>query len=332
MAVATDIGRKLCLTAALVGAVTRKDLAAAFRRVNPATPFDLERAHKWLQGRAQPRERQVYEDWARLVDLGEPAEWVAECAAETFLDRLCARHGLERETLLRRARAFGGVAAARSQEADGSALELVGTYACYSHAWSPYFRGRLIRGALSIAAAPSGPQRLLRGTYTEFLPTGPMEADGTVMVGARGIHLDLRAQGGTQLLFCLFPSTPPAIVLGGLMSGLTIIGAEPEPSVTRIVMVRLPMASARLGTADAYLPPGASVTADLAALGFVMDEPDLADRTLAAFLTGGAGGIDQLPAASYRAVVELFDRQWLDRRPRSLEAARLVARRRPSRA
>jgi hypothetical protein len=57
--VATDIGRKLCLTAALVGAVTRKDLAAAFRRVDPATPFDLERAHKWLQGRSRPRERRV---------------------------------------------------------------------------------------------------------------------------------------------------------------------------------------------------------------------------------------------------------------------------------
>ena len=30
-----EIDRKLCLTAALVGAASRKDLAAAFRRVNP---------------------------------------------------------------------------------------------------------------------------------------------------------------------------------------------------------------------------------------------------------------------------------------------------------
>jgi hypothetical protein len=332
--VATDIGRKLCLTAALVGAVTRKDLAAAFRRVDPATPFDLGRAHKWLQGRARPRERRVYEDWARLVDLGEPAEWIAECAAEVFLDRLCARHGLAREALLRRAEAFGG-RGARSREADGRALELVGTYACYSHAWSPYFRGRLIRGALSIAAAP-GPPRLL-GSYREALPTGPMRVDGAVTVAARGLHLDLRAPqggggGGAQLLFCLFPPTPPASALGGLMSGLTIIGSEPEPSVTRIVMVRLPAASARLGTADAYLLPGASPAADLAALGLAVAAPDLADRALAAFLAGGqqGGGLDQLPAAAYRAVVELFDRQWLDRRPLSLEAARLAARPRRS--
>src|SRR4030095_10089810 len=61
---AREIDRKLRLTAAFLGAATRKDLARAFHRVNAATPFDVERAHKWLQGRATPREPQVYEDWA----------------------------------------------------------------------------------------------------------------------------------------------------------------------------------------------------------------------------------------------------------------------------
>ena len=334
---ATDIGRKLCLTAALVGAVTRKDLAAAFRRVNPATPFDLDRAHKWLQGRAEPRDRRVYEDWARLVDLGEPAEWIAECAAEAFLDRVCARHALARETLLRRAEAFGG--AARSQDADGQALELVGTYACYSHAWSRYFRGQLVRGALSIAVPPSGPQRLL-ASYLEVLPTGPMRVDGAVTVAERGLCLDLRAPqgGGAQLLFCLFAPTPPTSVLGGLVSGLTIIGAEHEPSVTRIAMVRLPAASARLETADAHLPPGASLAADLAALGFALDAPDLADRTLAAFLTGGPGrrhrpgSPGRIPAPWSSCSTGSGSIAGRGRWRRSLEAARLLARSRSSRA
>jgi hypothetical protein len=62
---ARDIDRKLRLTAALLGAATRKDLAAAFRKISPATPFDVNRAHKWMQGRAQPRELQLY------ADLGE---------------------------------------------------------------------------------------------------------------------------------------------------------------------------------------------------------------------------------------------------------------------
>ena len=79
---AVDIDRKLWLTAALVGAATRKELAAAFRGVNPATAFDLERAHKWLQGRAQPRERRVYEDWALLVDLGVAWDFLRSMATQ----------------------------------------------------------------------------------------------------------------------------------------------------------------------------------------------------------------------------------------------------------
>ena len=45
---AQDIDRKLRLTAALLGTAARKDLAAAFRRVNPNTAFDIGRADKWL--------------------------------------------------------------------------------------------------------------------------------------------------------------------------------------------------------------------------------------------------------------------------------------------
>ena len=43
---ATRIDRKLSLVASLLGAGTRKELAAAFRRVNPTTEFDLQRAQQ----------------------------------------------------------------------------------------------------------------------------------------------------------------------------------------------------------------------------------------------------------------------------------------------
>ena len=315
---AVDVDRKLWLTAALVGATTRKGLAAAFRRVNPATAFDLERAHKWLQGRARPRERRVYEDWAVLVDLGESADWIAACGAEAFLERLCARHGLAREALLRRAAAVAGATALGRGEADGRGTpELAGTsYVCYSHAWSPYFRGRLVRGTLEIAAAPGGPQRLV-GTYTEALPTGRLQAEGAVTVAERALCLDLRGPkgGGVQLLLCLFPPTPPASVLGGFMTGTTLIGPDPQPSVTRIIMVRLPAADPRPDPPGAaYLPPGASPAADLVAAGLPpVAAPDAVDGALAAFLSGGdGGGVDQIPGAAYRALVELFDRPWLE--------------------
>jgi hypothetical protein len=59
---ARDIDRKLRATAAILGLSTRKDLAAAFRRVNAATSFDIERAHKWLQDRSSPPDAQLYQD------------------------------------------------------------------------------------------------------------------------------------------------------------------------------------------------------------------------------------------------------------------------------
>ena len=55
--------------------MSRKDLAGAFRRVNPATSFDLDRAHKWLQGRAQPRDPAVgVHRQPQVADRADPAQ------------------------------------------------------------------------------------------------------------------------------------------------------------------------------------------------------------------------------------------------------------------
>lgn len=301
---AREIDRKLRLTAALLGAVTRKDLAAAFRRVNPATTFDVERANKWLQGRARPREQQVYEDWAKLIDLGRDGAWIAECDSEAFLDAVCARHQRDRDTLRRQADGAEGHAGAHHDHD----VSLAGTYACYSHAWSPYFRGQLIRGSLAIAAAA---QRL-SASYTESLPTGRLQVDGPVTISKRAMLMDLREPGGTQFLFCLFPPTPPVSVLAGFMCGATVIGPHSQPSVTRIAMVRLPSASPRLRNTDAYLPLQGSVAGDLAVMAVPVVDPDLVDRLMHAFLVGGqGGGLDQIGADAYTALLEVFDRTWL---------------------
>ena len=303
-----SIDRKLCFTAAALGAASRKELAAAFRRVNPATSFDLERAHKWLQGRARPRDTGLYEDWARLLDLGRSGTWIAACSLDEFIAALGARCSCAPQLLHERAEAFAG----GSGHEPGQASELAGLYVCYSHAWSPYFRGRIIRGLLSIALSP--PPRRLVGTYTEHLPTGPSVTDGPLVLAERAIHLDLRSPGGAHLLFCLFPASAPASLLAGLMCGATFIGPEAQPSVTRIVMVRLPGSAGLDDRTDAYLPEGASLAADLARLGLAVDEPERVELVLTSFLRdGAAGGIDQIATASYRALVELFDRQWIAR-------------------
>ena len=57
-----ELPTKLLVTQELLGCASRKELCARFRDVNPRTEFDLERSHKWMQGRAKPRSGRVYED------------------------------------------------------------------------------------------------------------------------------------------------------------------------------------------------------------------------------------------------------------------------------
>lgn len=302
--VVQSIDRKLRLTAALLGVIARKDLAAAFRRANPNTAFDVVRADKWLHGRARPRELQVYEDWSRVLGLDRSGRWVADCSFDDFLAEVSARHGRDPEELLGQLDRFGGRSAP-----EGPGLSLAGTYVAYSHAWSPYFRGRLMRGALSVGAS-TRPDRL-PVSYTEVLPTVRMQLDGEMVVDKRTLRIDVADATRTSqwLTFSLFPASPPVSVLGGVMCGATLLGLDAEPSMSRIVLIRLTAASARLRSAEAYLPLGASLGEDLRSLGLALDDAAGIDRCLTTFLTGGAGGgVDQVPTSGYRELVGLFDR------------------------
>lgn len=312
-----DIDRKLRLTAALLGVPARKDLAAAFRRVNPNTTFDVTRADKWLHGRAKPRDPKVYEDWSKLLGLERPGHWIASCNYAEFLAEVAALHGRDPEELSRRLDAQGRPPA---HEAPG--LSLAGTYASYSHAWSPYFRGRLIRGSLVIGAPTRAKGRGAGGTdqpaarYAEVLPTGRLELDGTVAVDKRSLRIQVSdaTQVSQYVAFTLFPPSPPVSVLAGLMFGTTLIGPDAQPSSTRVVLIRLPGPNARLEQEAAYLPAGASIGRDLQALGLPVGEPDAVDRPLDAFMRGGGrDGIDQVSGAAHRELLEVFDRNWLTR-------------------
>lgn len=246
-----------------------------------------------------------------MLDLDRSSQWIADCDAEVFLDEICLRHGRDRETLLRSPEASGSRRGSKAR----AALELAGTFVCYSHAWSPYFRGQLIRGELTVGFE-SSPNRL-PVTYTEVLPTGAMELSGVMLVADRGVHIQVsEAAGGGQIVtFCLFRASPPASILGGLMFGTTRIGPDAQPSVTRIVMVRLPASNARLRSRDAYLSPQDSIAGDLAALGLDVGDPAATDRLFAEFLAGDSDGFDQAPVSTYRALADVFDRRLLSTAP-----------------
>lgn len=314
---------KLRLTAAVLGCTTRKDLCARFRAVNPLTLVDVERANKWLQGRALPRSHGVYEDWAKLIGTPRPASWLAACTVEAFLEELARLFGVDPAALRARA-ARSGRAMARAPAAvlpaAAGAAHLHGHYACYSWAWSPYFRGRLIRGALHLRPGAPG---TLRADYTEQVMGRAALFAGDVVVGARSLQLSLRGTGETEmaLFVALFLPGPPASAMCGMMAGTSLVAPDPQPSSTRFVALRVP---ASPQATNRYLEPDESIAADLAAQGLRLGDAVALDTLLAATLAGPDGrrpGMDLIAASEQTRLAEALDPLHLDAAPRREPAA-----------
>jgi hypothetical protein len=306
----SDFAIKLRLTAAALGCNGRKDLCARFRAVNPATHFDLERSHKWLQGRASPRSAQVYDDWARVLGTQRSGAWLAACSVNAFLAEICTLYQADAETLLKRAEGNGGESVSASARGGVPEAYLRGTYACYSLAWSPYYRGQLIRGTLAIDSGRRG--AALAATYTESLLGGSVHFRGEVIFAGRTLHIVSRSETGAPLFLTLFLAGPPASVMCGVMSGATIVGPEALPSTTRIVVVRCGQ-GADIGASNRYVEaaPGA-IAADLLAVGLHLVDPEEVDELISGFLLGSTtGGLDQVPAIEQVRLASALDRSYL---------------------
>lgn len=308
-----DFNRKLRLTAALLGASTCKDLARAFHRVNPSTSFEIGRAAKWLQGRAHPREPELYQDWATILGVEEPLAWLLECEADAFTTMLSKRHGVAADVLEKRAAAFGRRGQIERPAAESSAVStyLCGSYICYRHAFSPYYRGRILRSSLNVDLARG---RELVACYEEALPIGPIRAVGGVSAAGRALYIDVvTATGRNERAFVsLFMPQPPASCLAGIYCGTTMIGPHAQPAASRILAIRVPAGSGVADGRDCYLEEGQSIARDLIGRGMRIDGPDELDRVLHRFLRESrGGGIDQIDAADHDGLVAVFDRIWI---------------------
>jgi hypothetical protein len=307
-----DFGAKLRITAAVLGCASQKDLCARFREVNPGTIFELDRSYKWMQGRAVPRSAKLFEDWAALLDVGRPAAWLQSCTVDELVGRLCDRFEVSRETLVERAGLGTASLRAAAEPERREALpgrHLVGVYACYSHAWSPYFEGRIIRGTLVIEVAAGAPALL--ATYIEKVSLGQVEVRGQVAVSGRSVHVDLAHPVQFRLAMSLFLPGTLASVLAGVMSGASWVDADPQPAATRMLMVRIPGATAAaLGTSNRYLDPAEeSLSGDLAALGLRVAAPAELDALLQGFLADDrAGGHIKVSAAEHSELARAIDR------------------------
>ncbi len=319
-----DFARKLRITAALLGCASQKDLCARFRTVNPRTAFALDRSYKWMQGRALPRTAAVYADWAVLLDVGRPVAWLAACSVDEFLDLVCGRHEVSRAALVGPLERGADGAAPPARDTGARALPiggyLAGAYGCYSHAWSPHFRGKIVRGALTIEPAGANAAPGLAATYSQSIPFGRLTVQGPVALTSRSIYLDLSEPAHRRRVsMCLFLPAPPASVLAGVMMGTPAIDSEAQPAATRVVMVRIPAADAAAALEDSnrYLALAAEpLSGDLAAHGVVAGRRSAAelDALLECFLTGAGepGTHIQVAAAEYARLALAFDRLLID--------------------
>ena len=314
-----DFGAKLRITAAALGCASQKDLCARFREVNPGTTFDLERSYKWMQGRAQPRSARVYEDWATLLGAGSPIAHLQACTVDEFLELVCDHHRVSRDALAARA---GIVVGARSKPVEINPIDLVparhlaGAYAGYCHSWSPHRQGSIARVSLVIEAGAGGAPEL-GATFGQWAAAfGHFQLRGPVAIVNRSVYLDVMDDTGDfRPSMWLFLPGAVARVLAGVMSGTTYVEVDSQPAATRIVMIRVPKAGARmLEPSNRYLAATATAfSSDLAVLGVPVTVPAELDALLEGFLAADQpGSYIKLPAAEYSRLGQAINRLYIE--------------------
>lgn len=265
----------------------------------------VDRLNKWVQGRSLPRAASVYDDLAKVIGTTKSGRWVATCSVEDFAGELIARTGADLSGFAAPGKPeprgpshpvglFGGVAA------------LGGAFAAYSPAWSPHYRGHLVRGALRLTASRAD---ALTAVYTETMVDRTVRLIGDVLITGRTLHIPLREEdGGLPLFVTLQLPGPPASVMCGVMSGTAFVAAESLPCSSRVMFVRVPD-DARLDATNRYLDaaPGA-VANDLSELGLAARDLAELDAMARAFL-GTAP--DQVTAQDQTAFASILDRRYL---------------------
>jgi hypothetical protein len=303
---AVAFAEKLRMAAATLGCSSRKEFCARFRGVNQATQCDIDRLNKWVQGRSLPRASSVYADFAAVIGSAKSGRWIADCSLGEFAAELTERTGVDAATVAmpdslaprgnpRAAGLFGGMAM------------LAGAFAAYSPAWSPHYRGRLLRGALRLVAGRSGS---LIATYTESLIGREVRLTAEAMIRGRSMHFALREpDGGLPLFISLQVPGPPASVLCGVMSGSAFVAHDSLPSTCRIVFVRVPESPRLAGTNRYFDPVPGAIATDLAELGANIPESDRFDSFTRGFLGTCP---DQATTQDQATFAGMLDRELLD--------------------
>jgi hypothetical protein len=291
---------KLKVTLLALGFTTQKELHRHFLEIAPTLGLEQDNLYKWMQGRSTPRSSQVYEHWAAMLRLDAPLSQLKNCSIDEFVEALSGPYDLDPAVVAtvigRPVRPSAASQGAANDPAEAWRNHLPGTFACYSHAFSPIFRGKIMRGALTIAAPD--PAAALEVSYIETTPFTQLTHRGALSWNNRLIGLELRdQQKGSHLHMTLHCPSAPASTLTGLMVGPSFHDATPQPTVTRVLAIRVPTFDlAALGGPDCVFDPrDHSIAAELVLMGLGVVDPKALNRLFADFFAGGErSGFDQI--------------------------------------
>jgi hypothetical protein len=226
---------------------------------------------------------------------------------------------MSRDALAARA---GIAVAARSKPIESDPIDLLparhlaGAYACYCHSWSPHREGRIARASLVIEAGAGG-ARELEAIFSQCAATfGHFQLRGPVAIVNRSVYLDVMDVTACfrRSIWLFFPGAG-ARVLAEVMSGTTFVEVDSQPAATRIVMIRVPKAGAKmLEQSNRYLnATAAAFSSDLAALGLPVTVPAELDALLEGFLTADQpGSYIKVAAAEYTRLGQAINRLYIE--------------------
>lgn len=292
----------------MLGCTSNKEVCARFRAVNPATHCELDRLNKWLQGRALPRSVRFYEDWAKVLGSSRPGAWFASCGIEAFVVELALLFEADPQTLM--ASEHAPIPSPTARSAPGPHAYLLGSYACYSPAWSPYHSGKLIRGGLLLGR---GKGTAITATYTERVVSGLVGFEGAALIAGRTLHVPVTdPDSGVYVFMTLFVPGPPASAMCGVMSGSTFLGQDPRPTACRMLAIRVPAGVDLAGTHRYFDALPGAIAADLSTLTLHLEASEAFDTLARDFLrNGGGGGLDQVSIDEQYRLTAMLDRSYL---------------------
>jgi hypothetical protein len=288
-----DVARKLDLTAIALGCLTRKELCAAFFRVNPNTVLTVQNCHNWLGGRSTPRSFSLYEDWATVLGLEEGPHFIMTCTLAVFTQRLAIKMDLPEALLasLNDSLPKSGEAAPQEEAADASAFSwrtnalLKGSYLVLSLAWAPTARGRLLGGALRVGASDD---REMRADYLETILGEKVRFDGRGVKHESTAQLALTCMANGRMFFmALQLPVLPGNLGAGVFAGNAVYDIDSAPSACPVLLVRNhALTQDELEARTDYLDAGAEMLGGLLEdLGYGRDPFYAAENALLTLLT-----------------------------------------------